>query len=65
MRLGALRKLIFAVHDMQEMVFRLAKKMSVYRLNFKTKFVDNIPKQCVVGPWTGHRTISINLPNSD
>ena len=43
MRLSALRKLIFGVHGVQEMVFRLAKK-SVDRLNFKTKFVGNIPK---------------------
>ena len=43
MRLRAPKKLIFDVHGVQEMFFRLAKK-SVDRLNFKTKFVDNIPK---------------------
>ena len=37
MRLSALRKLIFGVHGEQEMFFRLAKKNSVDRLNFKTK----------------------------
>jgi len=29
MRLSALRKLIFAVHGMQEMFFRLAKKVGL------------------------------------
>ena len=50
MRLRAPKKLIFGVHGVQEMFFRLAKK-SVDRLNFKTKSVDKFQsKFCVLGP---------------
>ena len=43
--LGARTELIFGVHGKQGTFFRLAiKKKSVDRLNFRTTFVDNIPK---------------------
>ena len=44
MQLSALRKLIFGVHGIQEIFFRLAKTNLFERLNFKTKVIDDIFK---------------------
>ena len=48
MRLSALRKLIFDVYGVQEMFFRLAKKIRL-QIIFQSKFC--------VRPWSGHRMI--------
>ena len=41
---NCVKKANFAVHYVQEMLFRLEKKNSVDRLNFKAKVIDNIPR---------------------
>ena len=57
MRLSALRKLIFDVYGVQEMFFRLAKKIRSTCLILKPKLQIIFQSKFCVRPWSGHRMI--------
>ena len=58
MWLTGLRKQIFCAQVYKKFPFTLQKNL-VNRLKFKARVIDNIQsKFCVLGPWSGHPTIT-------